>query len=102
MDAYLSIEEIKEHLRIDADDEDALLSHYCIASQQHAEAIMHRPIVGTDEDAICADAADIPEDIKQYILCLVGDMYKYRENRQEKNFYTYFDHLLDRHIKYDN
>lgn len=102
MDAYLSIEEIKEHLRIDADDEDALLAQYCKAAQHHAEAIIKRPLVGDDSEAVAADAESLPEDLKQYLFCLIGDMYKYRENRQEKNFYTYFDHLLDRFIKYDN
>lgn len=101
MELYLTLEDIKAHLRIDNDDEDRLLTLYCLASQRHVETIIHRPLVDESEDAVCTCAEDLPEDIKQYILCLIGDMYKYRENKQEKTFATYFDHLLDGYVKYD-
>lgn len=98
----ISLEDIKLHLRIDGDDEDSLLEHYLSASIQDVELRTHRPLVSdTDSNAICTDESEIPSIIKEYLLLSIGDMYKNRENGQEKQLSTYFNHLLDAYIKYD-
>lgn len=98
----ISLDEIKLHLRIDGDDEDSLLEHYLNASIQDVELRTHRPLVSdTDPDAICTQESDVPSIIKEYILLSIGDMYKNRENGQEKSLSTYFNHLLDAYVRYD-
>lgn len=97
----ISIDDIKAHLRIDGDDEDDLLEQYLSASIQDVELRTKRPLVSaTDERAICSTEAELPAIIKQYLLLTIGDMYRNRENKQEKSYTTYFDHLLDAYIDY--
>ena len=98
----ISLEDIKLHLRIDGDDEDSLLAHYLSASIQDVELRTHRPLVSvTDPYAICTQESELPSIIKEYLLLSIGDMYNNRENGQEKQLSTYFNHLLDAYIKYD-
>lgn len=98
----ISLEDIKLHLRIDGDDEDSLLEHYLSASVQDVELRTHRTLVSdTDPNAICTDESELPSIIREYLLLSIGDMYKNRENGQEKQLSTYFNHLLDAYIKYD-
>jgi hypothetical protein len=102
---YVDIATLKAHLRIDPDDtsEDALLSQYIETAQEDAETRMRRPIYSEDPEAnpVTADLTSIPAQIKQFILVTAGDLYRNRENRQEKAYTTYFDHLLDQWIDYD-
>lgn len=98
----ISLDEIKLHLRIDGDDEDTLLKHYLSASVQDVELRTHRTLVSaTDPDAICTQESELPSIIKEYLLLSIGDMYKNRENGQEKSLSTYFNHLLDAYIMYN-
>lgn len=98
----ISLEEIKLHLRIDGDEEDSLLEHYLSASIQDVELRTHRPLISsTDPDAICTQESDLPSIIKEYLLLSVGDMYRNRENGQEKALSTYFNHLLDAYMMYN-
>ena len=99
---YVTVATLKSHLRIDGSDEDALLSQYILAAQEEAEQRMHRAIYSeTDENAVTNDLTKIPAGITQFILVTAGDFYKTRENKQEKPYSTYFEHLLDPWIKYD-
>lgn len=98
----ISIDDIKAHLRIDTDDDDALLEKYLSASILDVELRTKRTLVSaTDENAICASEDELPDDIRQYLLLMVGDLYKYRENRQEKGYTTFFEHFLDKYIDYE-
>ena len=92
----ISLDMLKMHLRLDGTDEDALLKHYLEASVKQVELITHRKLVGD----ICTGPEDLPADIKQWLMLTVGDMYKTRENEQEKSYTTYFKHLLDGYIDY--
>ena len=74
---------------------------YIMAAQEAAETITHRPLFSeTDPDAITDDASKLPAQVKQFILVTAGDFYKQRENRNEKQFAVYFEHLLDAWVKY--
>ena len=93
--------DVKAHLRIDGTEEDALISQYILAAQEAAETITHRPLFSeTDPDAITDDASKLPAQVKQFILVTAGDFYKQRENRNDKPFTVYFEHLLDAWVKY--
>ena len=99
---YVSLATLKSHLRIDSSDEDSLLSQYILAAQEEAEQRMNRAIYSeTDETAVTNDPEKIPAGIIQFILVTAGDFYKSRENKQEKSYSTYFEHLLDPWILYD-
>ena len=99
---YITLSDVKAHLRIDGTDEDTLLTEYIEAAQAMAETIMHRPIYSESEedDPVTTDSSKIPPQISQFLRVTVGDYYRNRENQQEKSFTTYFAHLLDAFIKY--
>lgn len=93
--------EVKQHLRIDDNSEDTLIAQYILAAQDDAETITHRPLYSeTDPDAITDDPAKLPAAVKQFIMITAGDYYRNRENRGEKQFSVYFQHLLDAWVKY--
>lgn len=100
---FVSVATVKEQLRIDDDSEDSLIEQYIEAAQEDAEMRMHRPIYSEDEDdrPVTTDVTKIPSLIKQYILVTAGDFYRNRENKQEKQYTTYFEHLLDSFILYN-
>ena len=99
---YVTLADVKAHLRIDGTDEDTLLSQYVEAAQAMAETIMHRPIYSenTADNPVTTDSSKIPTQVRQFILVTTGDFYRNRENQQEKGFTTYFCHLLDAFICY--
>lgn len=102
MELYITIAQLKSHLRIDSDAEDEMLAQYIEAAQDEAETRMRRPICSaTDEDAVASTSEQIPASIKQYILVTAGDFYMARESKQEKTYTEYYTHLLDRWIRYD-
>ncbi len=102
MDLYVTVAQLKAHLRIDSDSEDLLLAQYIESAQEEAETRMRRPICSaTDTDAVASTPETIPASIKQFILVTAGDFYMARENRQEKGYTLYYEHLLDRWVRYD-
>lgn len=102
MELYVSVAQLKAHLRIDSDSEDLLLAQYIESAQEEAETRMRRPICSaTDTDAVASTPENIPASIKQFILVTAGDFYMARENRQEKGYTLYYEHLLDRWVRYD-
>ena len=102
MDLYVTVDQLKAHLRIDSDSEDLLLAQYIESAQEEAETRMRRPICSaTDTDAVASTPENIPASIKQFILVTAGDFYMARENRQEKGYTLYYEHVLDRWVRYD-
>lgn len=102
MDLYVTVDQLKAHLRIDSDSEDLLLAQYIESAQEEAETRMRRPICSaTDTDAVASTPENIPASIRQFILVTAGDFYMARENRQEKGYTLYYEHLLDRWVRYD-
>lgn len=97
----LDIDLIRQHLRLDTDADDALLAQYCAAAYKQVELYTHRPLISAEDPrAICDDEANMPADIVQYVLLTIGDMYRTRENEQDRVYTSYFKHLLDGYIDY--
>lgn len=69
----LTLEEVKAYLRIDADDEDALLEELAEAAKASADAFLNNPF--TDSDGV--DEA-IPVDVKAWVLRRVAFLYEQR------------------------
>lgn len=71
---WLTIDYIKEHLRIDFDCEDSLLELYGDAAEETALNLMQR----TKADLI-EEYGKVPTAVIQATLLFVGDLYKNRE-----------------------
>lgn len=71
-DGYMAVplEEAKLYLRVDGDEENMLITHFILASQELCEGILRYPL---------SDIGGIPETIKQAILYGTGCFYEQRE-----------------------
>ncbi|MCK8669296.1 head-tail connector protein [Pseudomonas azerbaijanoccidens] len=67
---------VKTHLRVDHDDEDALIQGYLDAAQVHVEQHCDRVIV---ETPVLPEEMGLTKDVQQAILLLVGHWYTNRE-----------------------
>lgn len=72
----VSLSEAKKHLRVEIDDDDALIVSYIQAYTEVAEHLMLRPIFG--DDGVATNTEDVPCAIKQWILLHVGLLYENR------------------------
>ena len=98
----VTIDEIKAHLRISHDSEDTLLKQYALSATLDAEhRLMREVIYRQDNKALSKTIDDVPACIKQYVLCVVGDMYAHRELSTSSSLSVHFVHLLDPFILYD-
>lgn len=92
----VTVAEAKAHLRIDDDYEDALLSSYIISATAIAEQIMCREVIyRKDSYALATSAEAVPQLVRQFVLCQVGDYYVHRELTDKTGYSTFFKHLLD-------
>lgn len=82
----VTVDEIKTHLRIEHDTEDAYLSALIVAAQATAEDFCRRTF-----------AEEMPEPVRLAIYLYVGFMYAYRENADQSAYHAMkqaFDALL--------
>lgn len=70
----ISLQEAKEFLRVDGDDEDALISSLIITSSVLVEDVLRRPL---------ADFATIPEPIHQAMLIVTATLYEERQIQKD-------------------
>jgi len=68
--ALLTLQEVKNFLRIDCDEDDALLSSLIITSRILVEDIIRSPII---------EIETLPEPIKQAMLILIATLYEERQ-----------------------
>ncbi len=67
MAEVLTLEEIKEYLRIDGEEEDALLTVLYAAAKEHSENYLQTAL-----------PSEVPMPVKQALLILVGHFYEQR------------------------
>ena len=79
--SYVTLSEAKQHLRIDHNDEDSLITIYIEAAELNACQYLN--------------LEELPQElaIKAAILLLVGDFYEHREAATEKELYR--NHAVD-------
>ena len=73
----LDMTTVKMHLRVDGDEEDALIGGYLEAAKAHVEQHCDRKMV--EADPIEPDEMGLTRDVEQAILLLVGHWYSNRE-----------------------
>ncbi len=99
--APVTVAEVKAHLRIDDDSEDVLLANYIIAATSIAEQIMCREVIYRNDSKALATSADaVPQTVKLFVMCQVGDYFAHRELTDKSGYTTFFKHLLDPFILY--
>jgi len=67
----VSLEEAKQYLRVDGDEEDTLITNFILSAQEICEDVLRIQLSELDP---------IPEVIKQAILYTVAQFYELREN----------------------
>lgn len=92
---FLTLPEIKRHLRVDIDEDDELLAGYGEAAEQLVMDYLNR-----DAADIVATYRGIPHPIKQAALALVGDFYAYREAGRPNSVGTAIDGVSYLLIRY--
>ncbi|MGX1087426.1 head-tail connector protein [Pseudomonas sp. AP3_22 TE3818] len=73
----LDMTTVKLHLRVDGDEEDALIGGYLDAAKAHVEQHCDRKLV--DADPVEPDEMGLTRDVEQAVLLLVGHWYSNRE-----------------------
>lgn len=66
----LTLQEAKEFLRVDGDDEDALISSLLVTAKDLTEDVMRRKL---------SDFEEMPEPVRQAMLILVATLYEERQ-----------------------
>lgn len=81
----LSLEEVKLYLRIDGDEEDALVASFLDTAQELCEGVLRYPLTEFDK---------LPETVKQALLYAVAAMYEKREGAGIKETLDILKRLL--------
>ena len=76
----LTLDLIKQHCRIDSDDEDELLELYESAAQQHIENQLDRKLFASEVPDDVANGLVITPAIKQAMLMTIAHWYEHRES----------------------
>lgn len=71
----VTLQSIKDHLRVTDTAEDALITIYANAAEEWIENFIDGDIPGTEEDS----EDEIPYSIQAALLLIVGDLYENRE-----------------------
>lgn len=78
----LNLTEIKHHLRLDSDDEDAHLSLLAEAAEHYAAEFLDRPVPWLDTEG---QPVPVPASVKVALLLIVADLYENREAQSLSN-----------------
>lgn len=72
----LTLQETKDFLRLDGDDEDALVSSLIVTAKELIEDVLRRPL---------SDFREVPDTVHQAMLILVGTLYEERQVAKDKS-----------------
>lgn len=72
----LGLQETKEFLRLDGDEEDVLVSSLILVARETTENVLRRKLTEFEE---------VPETVRQAMLILVGTLYEERQISKEKS-----------------
>ena len=80
----LTLQEAKEFLRVDGDEEDTLISSLILTAKDLTEDVMRRKLT---------DFAELPETVRQAMLILVATLYEERQVSKGKTGVSVADTL---------
>lgn len=82
----LTLEQIKLHLRVDHDAEDAIIEHYRDAAIEHAEQYLNARLIARGQTP-AADGGEVVANaaIEAALLLTIGDLYAVRENTADNH-----------------
>jgi uncharacterized phage protein (predicted DNA packaging) len=83
-EGMLTLQETKEFLRVDGDEEDALISSLILTAKDLTEDVMRRKLTDFDE---------LPETVRQAMLILVATLYEERQVSKGKTGVSVADTL---------
>ena len=72
----LTLQETKDFLRLDGDDEDALISSLIITAKELIEEVLRRKLT---------EFKEVPETVHQAMLIVVGTLYEERQVAKDKS-----------------
>lgn len=79
--AAVSLSDAKAHLRVESNDEDALISAICLAVTQIAEHTLQKALISRDGIVGYGGSPDdVPKAIRQWLLLQIGHYYENRES----------------------
>lgn len=71
----ITLQEAKEFLRVDGDDEENLIASLIVAAQELTEDVLRRPLV---------ELEPLPETVRQAMLIVVATLYEERQISKDK------------------
>ncbi len=71
----ITLQEAKEFLRVDGDDEENLIASLIVAAQELTEDVLQRPL---------AELEPLPETVRQAMLIVVATLYEERQISKNK------------------
>lgn len=77
-ESVITVAEAKAWLRVDGDDEDAIIEMLIKTASAVIETYIRRPVIGADEGAVCAEIGDVPEDLKTAACMAVALLFENR------------------------
>lgn len=80
--APVTLEEVKQHCRVDFDEDDELLCTYIAAAREWAEGFLNIQLVFKEGNP---DPIEVKQTWKQAILLMVGHWYANRENTTQQS-----------------
>ena len=89
----VTLEEAKLQLRVEFDEDDALISSYITAAREWAEGFLNRSLVAPEGE----DAPEVKQTWKQAMLLIVANWYQNRESGGIPNAAQYLL-WLDRNV----
>lgn len=69
---WLSLPEVKAHLRVEHDEEDALIEQMARAAEDYVAQYLNRPVPWTDDNG---DPVEVPAMVRQAALMLITHWY---------------------------
>ncbi len=81
----LTLEEVKLYLRVDGDEEDALITKFMLTAEDLCEGILRYEL---------SEFETVPEVVKQAVMYVVATMYERRENFDAKSVINTMINLL--------
>lgn len=98
----VTLEELKQHLRVEHDADDTLIQSYGLAATEFEQVCDREIVKDIDPRAVCTSIDDVPDSIKTWIKLYVTDLYERRSITEgQDSKIRHYDHLLDRFIIYD-